>query len=152
MSVAQVEVVRATTVGWAPGRARLIEWADAAIGRERGDVCIRIVGAGESRRLNQAYLGKNYPTNVLAFPAGPSPDHGDRTRLLGDLAICATVVAREARAQQKTLAAHWAHMVVHGILHLKGFDHVQEADAQAMERRERQILARLGFADPYEDE
>lgn len=151
-AAAQVEVIRATTAGWAPGRQRLTEWALAALGREPGEVCIRIVGARESRRLNLFYRGKDSPTNVLSFPVGPRPGRGGADMPLGDLAICATVVAREARAQGKTLAAHWAHMVVHGVLHLLGQDHERGAEAKRMEKTERQILARLGFSDPYEDD
>lgn len=147
MTVASVAVLRATRVGWTPGSARLIEWARAALGRESREVCIRIVGARESRRLNHLFRGKDYPTNVLSFPYGP--DERATGAPLGDIAICASVVVREARAQGKTLAAHWAHMVVHGILHLRGYDHGNDAEAGLMERRERQVLARFGFADPY---
>ncbi len=150
MSEASVAVLRATKVGWAPGGARLTEWARAALGKERREVCIRIVGARESRRLNHLFRGKDYPTNVLSFPYGP--DDGQAGAPLGDIAICASVVVREARAQGKTLAAHWAHMVVHGVLHLQGYDHGTDAEAALMERRERQVLARFGFADPYDGE
>ena len=145
---AAIEVSRATTSGWAPGAQRLAEWARAALGRRTGEVCIRIVGPRESRRLNALYRGLDHATNVLSFPAGPVP--GEGVAPLGDIAICASVVAREARAQGKTLAAHWAHMVVHGVLHLTGYDHVDDADAARMERRERQLLAALGFPDPYQ--
>ena len=114
-----------------------------------GEVCIRIVGPRESRRLNALYRGLDHATNVLSFPAGPVP--GEGVAPLGDIAICATVVAREARAQGKTLAAHWAHMVVHGVLHLLEYDHIEDDDATRMERRERALLAQLGFADPYQE-
>lgn len=144
----QVEVSRATTSGWAPGAERVTTWARAALGRHAGAVSIRIVGPGESRRLNALYRGRDYATNVLSFPAGTVP--GAEPAPLGDIAICASVVAREARAQGKTLAAHWAHMVVHGVLHLCGYDHVIDADAKRMERRERRVLAGLGFPDPYQ--
>lgn len=146
-----IEVVRATASGWAPGAQRLAEWAGVALGRRRGDLCIRIVGAAESRRLNKHYLGHDYATNVLSFPAGDAMTRGAPRAPIGDIAICATVVAREARAQAKTLAAHWAHMVVHGVLHLCGYDHVRDRDALRMERRERLLLRRLGFADPYRE-
>ena len=145
-----IEVSRATTAGWAPGAQRLTEWAGAALGRRRGEICIRIVGPRESRRLNALYRQRDYATNVLSFPAGPVPGASVGDAPLGDIAICATVVAREARAQGKTLAAHWAHMVVHGVLHLCGYDHVDDDDARRMERRERAILGQLGFADPYD--
>jgi len=102
-----------------------------------------VVGSRESRALNERWRGRAQPTNVLSFP-------GDG-RLIGDIVVCAPVVAREARAQGKALSAHWAHMVLHGTLHLLGFDHARAADARRMERRERALLARLGFADPYSD-
>jgi probable rRNA maturation factor len=128
---------------WAPAPSTLRRWARLAAGRRRGELGIRVVGSRESRALNQRWRGRAQPTNVLSFP-------GDG-RLIGDIVVCAPVVAREARAQGKTLPAHWAHMVMHGTLHLLGFDHARAADAQRMERRERALLARLGFADPYRD-
>jgi probable rRNA maturation factor len=140
-------VQRAVTTRGAPGPARLKRWARAALagaahGRDRRELTLRIVGPAESRALNRRYRKKDKPTNVLSFPYG---DPG----VLGDVVICAAVVAREAREQGKQPAAHWAHMVVHGVLHLLGFDHIRAADAKVMERRERAILARLSFPDPY---
>ncbi len=109
---------------------------------------MRVVSPAESRRLNHAWRSKDKPTNVLSFPA--EAPGGVTPRMLGDLAICASVVAREAREQGKPLRAHWAHMVVHGTLHLLGHDHERGArEAAAMERLEKRILARLGFPDPY---
>jgi probable rRNA maturation factor len=110
-------------------------------------LCVRIVGPAESRRLNRRYRGKDRPTNVLSFPA--SAEERTLTRALGDLVICAAVVAREAREQCKPLAAHWAHMVVHGTLHLLGYDHERSRAATRMERLETAILAGLGYPDPY---
>jgi probable rRNA maturation factor len=119
---------------------------------------IRVVGAAESRRLNRTWRNKDKPTNVLSFPAAPlSPGtNGEPPRFpakefseLGDLAICAPVVAREAREQGKSLQAHWAHMVVHGVLHLLGYDHETNRDAEVMEARETKILAQFGYHDPY---
>jgi probable rRNA maturation factor len=135
---------------WVPPKTRLIEWARMAAGaRARSrELAIRVVTPAESRRLNRHYRGKDRPTNVLSFPAGAAAAAPAPTPL-GDLAICAGVVAREARAQHKTLAAHWAHMVVHGTLHLIGYDHAAGEDARRMEQRERAVLARLGFPDPY---
>jgi probable rRNA maturation factor len=130
-----------------PAPARLAGWARAALGRRRGEVTVRVVGAAESRALNRRYRGKDKPTNVLSFPS-EAPARG-KQRVLGDLAICAPVVGREAREQGKRPDAHWAHMVVHGVLHLLGFDHIRAADAKVMEGRERAILARLSFPDPY---
>jgi probable rRNA maturation factor len=106
-----------------------------------------VVGSHESRALNARWRGRAKPTNVLSFPAAPELGGGQ----LGDLVVCAPVVAREAREQGKPLAAHWAHMIVHGTLHLLGFDHERAADARRMEGRERALLARLGVADPYGD-
>ena len=119
-------------------------------------VTLRVVSPGESRRLNRTWRGKNKPTNVLSFPAlafdGHAPDawrHPDEPALLGDVAICAAVVAREAREQHKPLRAHWAHMVVHGILHLLGYDHERNRDAQIMEAQETRLLKQFGYSDPY---
>jgi probable rRNA maturation factor len=125
-----------------------------------GELVVRIVDEAESAALNERYVGKQGPTNVLAFPADNLPPPGKRQvprepnalsepKSLGDLAICAAVVAREAAEQGKALEAHWAHMVVHGCLHLRGYDHMNAADAEAMEARERELLAGLGIADPY---
>jgi probable rRNA maturation factor len=132
---------------WAPAPATLRAWARLATGRCDGELGIRVVGSAESRALNERYRGKPGPTNVLSFP--PSPERGPHRRLLGDVVVCAPSVAREAREQRKALRAHWAHIVIHGILHLLGFDHERAADARRMEDRERVLLARLGFADPY---
>ena len=136
-----------------PAPARLRRWARAALvgaarGRDRFELTLRIVGPAESRALNRRYRGKDKPTNVLSFPAD-APARG-KQRVLGDVVICAAVVAREAREQGKAPAAHWAHMVVHGVLHLLGFDHIRAADAKVMEGRERAILARLSYPDPYQ--
>jgi probable rRNA maturation factor len=149
-----VDVAFGTRRPWAPSARLLGEWARVAAGRRgaRAGLAIRVVTPAESERLNRVYRGKQRPTNVLSFPGGSTPPaavrHGEPAPL-GDLAICARVVAREAREQEKSLAAHWAHMVVHGVLHLLGYDHEREADARRMERRERVLLARLGFANPY---
>ncbi len=132
---------------WAPAPVSLRRWAQLAAGGRRGELGIRVVGAGESRELNARWRGRPKPTNVLSFPAA----HSMRGRQLGDLVVCAPVVAREARDQGKPLSAHWAHMIVHGTLHLLGFDHERAADAKRMESRERALLARLGIADPYGD-
>jgi probable rRNA maturation factor len=111
------------------------------------EVSVRVVGAARSRSLNARYRGKDRPTNVLSFPgAGGMPDG---RCFLGELVICAPVVAREARAQGKSAEAHWAHLTVHGVLHLLGFDHERPAEAAKMEAREVQILDRLGFSNPY---
>ncbi len=140
---------------WVPSRAQFVRWVGAAMlstaARNQAsastDVSIRVVGAARSRRLNARYRRKDKPTNVLSFAgAGVAPDG---RRYLGELVICAPLMAREARAQRKTAQAHWAHITVHGVLHLLGFAHEHEPEARKMARREVQILDRLGFSDPY---
>ena len=125
-----------------PLRADFVRWARAAL-TDSGQVAIRLVDEDEGRRLNKAYRGKGHATNVLSFPYETEP------LLMGDLVICPTVVAREAAEQGKPLAAHYAHLTVHGMLHLRGWDHENEGDAQTMEDEERKILAALGYPDPY---
>lgn len=125
-----------------PSTARLKHWAALALAASPGELTIRVVGPAESRRLNKTWRGKDKPTNVLSFHGAPGE--------VGDLVICAAVVAREAREQGKTATQHWAHMVIHGVLHLRGYDHSRLADAKVMEARERAILARLSIPDPYE--
>lgn len=142
--------VRRRVRAWAPPRRDLTRWVATALGRGAagGELGLAVVGAPESRRLNSQYRGRDCATNVLSFPA-PRPPPGAPVRALGDLVICARVLRAEARAQAKTLRAHWAHLVVHGTLHLIGYDHERDADARRMERREIAVLRRLGFANPY---
>lgn len=131
----------------AAGLAALTRKARCAFPSEQAAVCIRIAGTVESRRLDRDYRGKDKPTNVLSFPA--SPVERSSGGAIGDLVICAPVVAAEAREQGKALAAHWAHMVVHGTLHLLGFDHASARHARVMERLEVEILSGFGYSDPY---
>ena len=133
-----------------PTQARLRSWVEAALQRDyiALEQTLRIVGEAESRELNRRYRGKDRPTNVLAFPA--DADYLDYD-CLGDLVICAPVVAAEAAAQGKSSEAHWAHMVVHGMLHLQGFDHQDPAGTRAMEQLEIKILDTLGYTNPYND-
>jgi probable rRNA maturation factor len=133
-------VQRASRAAHIPSDATLRKWARAT--GVDGAVTVRYVGETESRRLNREFRGKDYATNVLSFPYSARP-------LEGDLVICAPVVAREAKEQRKALRAHHAHMLVHGLLHLAGLDHERDREAKKMESRERAILARLGFDDPY---
>lgn len=129
-----------------PAPASLRAWAAAAREDAAGEITLRLVDADESRELNRDYRGKDKPTNVLSFLA-ESPIPGEC--MLGDIVICAPVVAAEAAEQGKPQRAHWAHMVVHGVLHLRGYDHIEEQDAEVMEARECAILASCGFPDPY---
>ncbi len=138
-----------------PPASAFRHWAEAALADRQEDtgLVIRIVDEEESRALNRDYRHKDRPTNVLSFPfeAPPGMPAGETGHHLGDLVICAPVVEREAEAQGKTLAAHWAHMLVHGVLHLCGLDHETPDEARQMEAREREILERLGFGDPYDE-
>ncbi len=144
-----LDLQQASTATDLPTEAELQRVLDAAVTPFQADaeVTIRIVDEAESQRLNFDYREKDKPTNVLSFPFQCPP--GIELPLLGDLVICAQVVALEAAEQGKTLQAHWAHMVVHGSLHLLGFDHINEDDAEEMEAEEIQILHDLGFANPY---
>ena len=138
---------------WAPPRRELAVWADTALGRRAAgrEIGVSVVGPAESRRLNAQFRGRDKPTNVLSFPVAelPAPAAGDEPRPLGDLVICPQVLRAEAREQKKSLRAHWAHLVVHGSLHLIGYDHERDSDADRMERREIAVLRRLGFPNPY---
>lgn len=133
-----------------PAAASVRRWVEAALASQRRaiELAVRYVDSDEGRALNRDYRGKDYATNVLSFPVELPP--GVRSPLLGDLVICAPVVALEALGQDKPLAHHHAHLVVHGVLHLLGMDHERsEIEAEAMEARERTILGRLGIPDPY---
>jgi probable rRNA maturation factor len=136
---------------WAPPRSDLTAWASTALGRKAAgrEIGVSVVGPTESRRLNAQYRGRDKPTNVLSFPVPRIPESPGEPRPLGDLVICPQVLRTEAREQKKTLRAHWAHLVVHGSLHLIGYDHERDSDAERMERREIAVLRRLGFANPY---
>jgi probable rRNA maturation factor len=155
-----VEVQRRVRT-WAPARADIAAWASTALGRKAAgrELGVSVVGPRESRRLNARYRGRDKPTNVLSFPAVELPVGRSKSpeatlddsviRPLGDLVICPDVLRAEAREQHKSLRAHWAHLVVHGALHLVGYDHEDPADANRMERREVSVLRRLGFPNPY---
>ncbi|MBY8965486.1 rRNA maturation RNase YbeY [Algiphilus sp.] len=139
-----IAVQRAVPPRGIPSARSLRRFAEAA--GAQGALCLRVVDAEESRALNHQFRGRDKPTNVLSFPAAsPLP----ALPQLGDIVLCASVIQHEAEAQGKTPRAHWAHMVVHGVLHLRGYDHQDSDEAEAMEALERGILAKLGFADPY---
>jgi len=152
MSTLTVDIQKAYNNGAVvPSDDQLQSWAQAAwLGDADSEVTIRVVDEEESRALNHQYRGKDKPTNVLSFPF--EPPAGITLPLAGDLIICVPVVEKEAREQHKTPVAHWAHMVVHGMLHLQGFDHIEDEEAEAMEALEVRLLAQLGFNNPYESE
>lgn len=135
-----------------PTEAQVSSWAQAALGHygKDSELSIRLVGNDESQQLNRDYRGKDKPTNVLSFPA----DFPEELNipLLGDIIICAPVIAAEALEQGKEVDAHWAHMVVHGTLHLLGYDHIDDSEAEEMEALETQILQQLGYPAPYESQ
>ena len=134
-----------------PAAASFRRWAAAALAgarrKQSAELSLRIVGAREARSLNQRYRGKDYATNVLSFPA--ELPRGIKSPLLGDIVICAPEVIREARQQNKQVRDHYAHLTIHGVLHLLGFDHLNDADAAKMEALETRVLASLGVGDPY---
>ncbi len=132
---------RATTT---PTAARFRRWARAALTR-KAQITLRIIGEREARELNNRYRGRDYATNVLTFT------YADQRPLAGDIALCAPVVKREARAQNISMAAHYAHLTVHGVLHLQGYDHVRATEAERMEKLETRILKKLGYRDPYDN-
>jgi probable rRNA maturation factor len=145
----QLELQNASDSPHLPPEIEFERWAKLAVKRSAAEIVIRIVDAEESAELNQQYRGKAGPTNVLSFPFEAPP--GMDTDILGDLVICAPVIEREAQEQGKALAAHWAHIVAHGLLHLQGYDHIEESEASIMESQEIALLARLGFPNPYEE-
>jgi probable rRNA maturation factor len=136
-----------------PAEAQFQQWLDTAIlpFQQEAEVTIRIVDEAESNELNLTYRGKDKPTNVLSFPFECPPGVEDFP-LLGDLIICRQVVEQEACEQQKTLESHWAHMVIHGSLHLLGYDHIEDAEAEEMEALEKEFMQTLNFPDPYKDD
>jgi probable rRNA maturation factor len=147
----KLELVRATRAR-VPARSRMSHWAAAALGRRGAgrEIAVRVVAERESRELNRVWRGKDKPTNVLSFPAPAAPRTREAHRPLGDLVICARVVRQESLRDGKPLDAHWAHMVIHGALHLAGYDHERgERDRMKMERREIAVLRSFGYGNPY---
>jgi probable rRNA maturation factor len=146
-----LDVQIASSAKQLPTDEQLALWVDTTLTHVQhqaaSEMTIRIVDAAEGLELNHQYRGKDYATNVLSFPFEAPVELP--IALLGDLVICAPVVASEAVEQNKPLESHWAHMVVHGTLHLLGYDHIEETEAESMEQLEREILAQLGYSDPY---
>lgn len=138
----KLTVQYATDNAGLPTRQQFRKWIKSALEYEI-EAVIRIVAAPEARTLNRCYRGKDYATNVLTFV------YDDTEPLSGDIVLCAEVIRNEAQQQHKSLVAHYAHLTVHGVLHLQGYDHIQDHEAAAMEKKETEILTRLGFVDPY---
>jgi len=149
----EISVSYAIARAGVPSAVSFRRWATAALCGHAGEaqLAIRLVDIEEGRALNREYRNKDYATNVLSFPAERPPGLPEDVLFpeLGDLVMCAPVIAREAHEQGKSLNAHYAHLTVHGVLHLLGWDHEHEREAEAMEQREREILATFGIADPY---
>ncbi len=131
-----------------PTRPQFRRWVNAALERE-AEISLRLVDAEEGQMLNHDYRDKDYATNVLTFVFDEMPDVD--LPLMGDIVLCAPVVEREAAEQGKALEAHYCHLTVHGVLHLQGYDHETDAEAEVMEAREREIVMKLGYPDPYPD-
>lgn len=146
-----IVIQRATKVTLIPSSIKLKQWAKAALKNKikSAELTIRIVDKDEMIELNSLYRNKAYPTNVLSFPFDNPEELEDEMQILGDIAICAEVVKEEAKQQKKKEEAHWAHLVIHGTLHLLGYDHEKETDASKMEAEEIKILHSLGFSNPY---
>lgn len=149
-----VDIQRQVELDGIPDDEQLQTYAAAALADlESVGICLRIVDEAEGRALNLQWRGKDYATNVLSFPgsAPPGLPPDEASALSGDIVLCAPVIAREADVQSRPLAHHWAHLVIHGLLHLQGFDHIEEASAAEMEDRERRLLVDLGIPDPYRE-
>jgi probable rRNA maturation factor len=150
IDIALQNEIGSTTV---PSIESIQKWVETAYqGNSNTSLCIRIVDVTEGEQLNAAYRGKAYATNVLSFPfeAPPIPvEVSFLSSYLGDLALCEPVIQHEAIEQQKVLMQHWAHLIIHGILHLQGYDHITESEAHQMESLEIRLLEHLGFANPY---
>ncbi|MDX2458127.1 MAG: rRNA maturation RNase YbeY [Gammaproteobacteria bacterium] len=146
----RIDVQYAVSADGIPGAESIRQWVEQALPAENAaaELTVRIVDEAEITALNRQYRGKDGPTNVLSFPYEGIT--GMTSNLLGDIVVCAPVVAGESVAQDKPLEAHWAHMVIHGVLHLLGYDHHKEGDASRMEVTEITLLAGLGYTNPYE--
>jgi len=146
----ELDLQNASAASTLPSEAHFRRWCELALRQRTADseLTIRLVDEEEGRELNHSFRHKDYATNVLSFPAD-IPDGLLDIPLLGDLVICVPVVEREAREQSKASEAHWAHLVIHGCLHLLGYDHIDDEEAEEMEALERELLAELGHPDPY---
>lgn len=145
----KIVIQRATAHTNIPSRYYFQRWVNLVLNSEKreGEITIRIVDEAESKALNSRYRHKNKPTNVLSFPFEAS--HYFKLSVLGDLVICAPIIEKEAQQQHKKVLTHWAHMVIHGTLHLLKYDHVKESEAEVMEKKEILLLAKIGIENPY---
>ena len=144
-----VDVMNNSSSLMSPNQHDIKKWVEMSVGlhRSKAEVSLLIVDEKEGAELNRQWRGKEGPTNVLSFPSDLPPEL--KLPLLGDIIICAPVVEREAKEQKKSIDAHWAHMIVHGTLHLLGYDHVDDNEADKMESLEEEILSKIGYPDPY---
>lgn len=135
-----------------PNNVLMIKWAEQALDKEHkeAEITLRIVDTAEAQELNKEWRGKDSATNVLSFPVGEVVEQAPN--LLGDIVICAPIVELEAKEQDKDIEAHWAHLIIHGILHLQGYDHESDEEANVMETKEIEILKKSGYENPYETE
>jgi len=148
--VIHIHVEYATQCDTLPPTSIIKDWIRLALKGHSCSLNIKVVDEKEMTALHSSFKQKSYPTNVLSFPCTLPP--ALRKNALGDIAICAPVIVKEAKEQRKLLSAHWAHMVIHGVLHLIGYNHEEEKEAQVMEKKEAQLLHTLGFPDPYQSE
>lgn len=148
MNRIEIDIQIESTHEGIPESSELVKWTTAALKAKTAEITIRIVDEEESAQLNHTYRNKEGPTNVLSFPM-TSPH--DQKLLLGDLIICAPIVFKESLEQEKNCQDHWAHMVIHGVLHLQGYDHIDETDAKKMQAKEIKLLSTFGVANPYDD-
>lgn len=147
-----IDIQNASGFNSLPGNELFVKWAELALDEQHkeAEITLRIVDEEEGQELNKAWRKKESATNVLSFPIGEPIEQAPN--LLGDIVICAPIVEREAKEQGKDIEAHWAHLIIHGILHLQGYDHESEEEANAMELKEIRILENIGYANPYETE
>ena len=145
-----IDIENVSSIGSIPDEKSIIKWAKMALEQKNknAEICLRIVDIEEGQYLNKEWRNKDSATNVLSFPVGETIEHAPN--LLGDIVICAPIVEQEAKQQEKDSEAHWAHLIIHGILHLQGYDHMTDDEAAVMEKKEIQILKETGYSNPYE--
>lgn len=145
-----IDIENVSSIDSIPNEKSIIKWVKPALEKKNknAEICLRIVDIDEAQYLNKEWRNKDSATNVLSFPVGETIEHAPN--LLGDIVICATIVEEEAKQQEKDSEAHWAHLIIHGILHLQGYDHLDDDEAAIMEKKEIDILSKNGFANPYE--